>query len=443
MTEAAGVPSISDGSSFPDGSNFHVPRLLDFSSDVAHMPAQVFVGGLGNISLTWPPGHLGPVGRQNAFKVLPISYAAYPEFVRPHPLPKVYDFAPYRPAAMSAYRHLRLYGPLEEARYFDDYSRSYFGFTRRKAGWDCMRHYEILAAGSIPYFVNLSQAPRNTMASFPRELVLEAMSLEGVKFELSADGEGVERAEIDHSIFNHTHYFLLLSRLHAWTATHLTTVALAKRLLRVMNLEQHTWGTAKVLYLVQPGGFGPAATYDEGGNLRDMLLHGLRKVLGNGLIDAFRMSHMYEDALPETPGESGLSQEQWEMEEVEARSAMHGFGFFHAALLSADHLIDRTRIQEQIAQHDFDLIIVGSVCHDIIARRDLEEVLADVPDELPYWQDVIAHYPPSKVALVDGDDWAQLPCRHWNCFCTCLRRYGPYGVYFWREIFDDAHIQCA
>lgn len=36
----------------------------------------------------------------------------------------------------------------------------------------------------------------------------------------------------------------------------------------------------------------PAATYDEGGNLRDMLLHGLRSVLGTRLLDAFRISHM-------------------------------------------------------------------------------------------------------------------------------------------------------
>jgi hypothetical protein len=39
---------------------------------------------------------------------------------------------------------------------------------------------------------------------------------------------------------------------------------------------------------------------------------------------------------------------------------------------------------------------VGSVCHDIIARRELEEVHAHVPDELPYWPDILRHYPPSK-----------------------------------------------
>lgn len=122
---------------------------------------------------------------------------------------------------------------------------------------------------------------------------------------------------------------------------------------------------------------------------------------------------------------------------------MHAWGFFHAGLLSSDDLIDRTSIREQIQRREFDLVVVGSVCHDIIARRDLPEVHADVPDELPYWTDVIAHYPPTKVALIDGDDWSQVPCLHWNCFCTCLRRFGPHGVYFWREMFDDADIKCG
>ena len=128
-------------------------------------------------------------------------------------LPKVYDVAPYRPGAQSDYRHHRLYGPLQEAEYFDDYSRSFFGFTRRKAGWDCMRHYEILAAGAIPYFANLSDVPANTMASFPKALVQEAMSMPGLDVALSADGSTLARASIDHAVFNHSHYFVLLDRL--------------------------------------------------------------------------------------------------------------------------------------------------------------------------------------------------------------------------------------
>jgi len=56
------------------------------------------------------------------------------------------------------------------------------------------------------------------------------------------------------------------------------------------------------------------------------------------------------------------------LRELEARASFHGWGFFHAALLPAEELIDRTRIQEQIAARDFDLVVVGSVCHDILVR---------------------------------------------------------------------------
>ena len=235
---------------------FHRDVTLDVSGLLGRLQNQVRVGGLGNVSLSWPAGHGGVLGRANAYRIVPISYAAYPEFIRPHPLPKVYDVAPYRPGAQSDYRHHRLYGPLQEAEYFDDYSRSFFGFTRRKAGWDCMRHYEILAAGAIPYFANLSDVPANTMASFPKALVQEAMSMPGLDVALSADGSTLARASIDHAVFNHSHYFVLLDRLQAWTRRHLTTVALAQRVLRVMGLGPHTWDRAKVLFLVHPGGFG-------------------------------------------------------------------------------------------------------------------------------------------------------------------------------------------
>ena len=78
----------------------------------------------------------------------------------------------------------------------------------------------------------------------------------GLDVALSADGSTLARASIDHAVFNHSHYFVLLDRLQAWTRRHLTTVALAQRVLRVMGLGPHTWDRAKVLFLVHPGGFG-------------------------------------------------------------------------------------------------------------------------------------------------------------------------------------------
>jgi hypothetical protein len=49
----------------------------------------------------------------------------------------------------------------------------------KKAGWDCMRHYEILGNNCIPYFVGLEDCPKNTLANLPKELLLEAKDLAG------------------------------------------------------------------------------------------------------------------------------------------------------------------------------------------------------------------------------------------------------------------------
>jgi hypothetical protein len=47
----------------------------------------------------------------------------------------------------------------EEKDYYDDLARSLFGITMRKGGWDCMRHYEIMAAGTVVMFKNFDQKP--------------------------------------------------------------------------------------------------------------------------------------------------------------------------------------------------------------------------------------------------------------------------------------------
>ena len=57
--------------------------------------------------------------------------------------------------------------------YYNDYAISYFGKTTKKAGWDCLRHYEIIANGCIPYFPDLSECPKETMVSFPKSIVLK------------------------------------------------------------------------------------------------------------------------------------------------------------------------------------------------------------------------------------------------------------------------------
>lgn len=48
----------------------------------------------------------------------------------------------------------------EEADYYADLQSSKFAITTKRAGWDCLRHYEIAANGCVPCFRNLKAKPR-------------------------------------------------------------------------------------------------------------------------------------------------------------------------------------------------------------------------------------------------------------------------------------------
>ena len=81
----------------------------------------------------------------------------------------------------------------------------------KKAGWDCLRHYEILANNCIPYFTDLEECPDRTLINLPKELLLEAK-------ELAYN-------------FDEQKYFIILKELFEYTKQHLTTKQLAQYVL--------------------------------------------------------------------------------------------------------------------------------------------------------------------------------------------------------------------
>jgi len=48
----------------------------------------------------------------------------------------------------------------DEKAYYDDIGISKYGITMKKGGWDCMRHYELAANGTVPCFYQLSKKPK-------------------------------------------------------------------------------------------------------------------------------------------------------------------------------------------------------------------------------------------------------------------------------------------
>ena len=99
-----------------------------------------------------------------------------------------------------------------ELEYYYDYASSYYGVTHKKAGWDCMRHYEILANKCIPYFVDLENCPTNTLTTFPKEIILET--------NLYAREKKI-----------HPNYDKLNEELFHYTKEHLTTISLIKNII--------------------------------------------------------------------------------------------------------------------------------------------------------------------------------------------------------------------
>ena len=55
--------------------------------------------------------------------------------------------------------------------YMDEYATSEYARTQKKAGFDCMRHLEILAAGSVPIFEDPWTIPKNTMTHYRKDLL--------------------------------------------------------------------------------------------------------------------------------------------------------------------------------------------------------------------------------------------------------------------------------
>lgn len=95
--------------------------------------------------------------------------------------------------------------------YYNDYQKSYYGVTMKKAGWDTMRHYEILGNYCVPYFVDLEKCPKNTLTHLPKELLIEAKELA--------------------NNFDEPKYFNILDELFDYTKNNLTTKNIAQYIL--------------------------------------------------------------------------------------------------------------------------------------------------------------------------------------------------------------------
>lgn len=200
----------------------------------------------------------------------------------------------------------------DEETYRKDYQSSIFAITHKKGGWDCMRHYEILANGCIPYFTDLSNCPADQLQLFPKALVKAAME-----------------ASTKPNFSPEFHIQALLD----YTRTHLTTVAMAKYILEKSNNQD----AKSVLFL----------TGDKHPDyLRCLTLHGFKSLFKKDCHDIICVFHLY-DRFPE-----------------EKVPELYGKGFSYARTLKYEEMRDDERdktLMQDLLNKRYDIIVYGSV----------------------------------------------------------------------------------
>ena len=104
----------------------------------------------------------GEGGQSSRCRVVPASFSIPLEKIRPiHLEGKKQRFASHcvDPEVSRACGLHTSYAFASEEAYYDDLAASRFAVTTKRGGWDCLRHYEIAAAGAVPCVRQLETKP--------------------------------------------------------------------------------------------------------------------------------------------------------------------------------------------------------------------------------------------------------------------------------------------
>jgi hypothetical protein len=108
-----------------------------------------------------------------------------------------------------------------EKDYYNDLQQSKFAITTKRAGWDCLRHYEIAANGAVPCFRDLSTKPINCAPH-------------GLTSENTIIYSDVESLMKKISLLSHQEYEAMQQEAIRWAKTQ-TTKEQAKRVLKELE----------------------------------------------------------------------------------------------------------------------------------------------------------------------------------------------------------------
>lgn len=260
-----------------------------------------------------------------------------------------------------------------ETEYYKQYQESVFALTTQKAGWDCLRHYEIMANGCIPVFYGIDCCPKNTLSLFPKSLLLECIEF---------------YEEYRDDLVQDIPYTDLITRLLDYTRNTLTTTRIAEYVLQTVfsdnnntNDQLTPYASLRVLFL---------SGSTEPDYLRCLTLHGFKTLLHERCHEYPKIDHLY------------ISEECNECKSN--TKPLYGRGITYTNLLDdnqRDLHLDST-IDADVCAHKYDLVVYGN-CHRGMPKYDL----------------VKKYYTPTEVLLLCGEDIHQ--CKYYD--------YGGHNVF--------------
>jgi len=293
--------------------------------------------------------------KQLKTRVFTLGYAAPDELFLTEVPEKKQLWAEVIPGFKETYRFS------EEPSYYQMYANARFAYTWKKGGWDCLRHYEIIANGTIPVFPDLSNCPKETLSHLPKDLIIRASK------ELLPWKELPEY---------HAKYQDYSKKILAESRENASCSAVATRLLK--NLEANA--NQKILFL----------NCDTNVNYsRELLFIGLSRVqkAGEGVCHSFpRLDFLY-DTYP-----------------VDQATKCYGKGFGYTRRLNGDESLPSlpntsAEIEKSISEGYWDFIVYGKMGTD-------EGVLGTAPT-CPFWKTVSKAYSKEQIAFVYGGDHMQ------------------------------------
>lgn len=237
----------------------------------------------------------------------------------------------------------------DEETYYNHYKECMFALTSKKAGWDCCRHYEILACGTIPIFIDIDDCPLETMFLFPKDYIKKGNKLYEIMKSYDFDS-------IPIPIINE--YFNLLYILLEYTKKYLTTEKISMYILETVNKPN----IQKILYLSRD-------LYPD--YLRCLTLHGFKSIFGLNCTDFPKIPHIYKN--------ENIKYDQ-----------LYGKGITYTNLLNENlhnGLENEEDILNNIRHRKYDLVIYGSYHRGMI-----------------YYDFIRNFYNPEEIVLLCGED---------------------------------------